>query len=60
MDKLKQVYQEMRDRHIPYDVQWTDIDVMKNHEICTYDNETFPGLPEFIQTLHENNKKYGV
>ena len=33
---------------------------MKNHEICTYDKETFPGLPEFIQTLHENNKKYGV
>ncbi|GAB6021373.1 hypothetical protein CHUAL_003981 [Chamberlinius hualienensis] len=46
---------------IPFDVQWNDIDFMDvGYKIFTYNNVTFKGLPEFVNTLHQNNMRYIV
>ncbi len=48
----------MRDADYPYDVQWTDIDVMSSHLDFTYDNVSFHGLPKLIQELKSEGKHY--
>jgi alpha-glucosidase (family GH31 glycosyl hydrolase) len=48
----------MRDAEFPYDVQWTDIDVMQSFLDYTYDNNRFHGLPELVHTLHSEGKHY--
>ncbi|XP_046688232.1 lysosomal alpha-glucosidase-like, partial [Homalodisca vitripennis] len=43
------------------DTQWNDRDYMKNNNDFTYDNESFNGLPDFVDMLHKVwNKKYTV
>ncbi len=48
----------MHDADFPYDVQWTDIDVMSSHLDFTYDNKSFHGLPDLVSTLHSNGQHY--
>jgi alpha-glucosidase (family GH31 glycosyl hydrolase) len=48
----------MKDADFPYDVQWTDIDVMSAHLDFTYDNISFHGLPELIHELKSEGKHY--
>ncbi len=48
----------MHDADFPYDVQWTDIDVMTSHLDFTYDNKNFPGLPDLVRTLQSGGKHY--
>jgi lysosomal alpha-glucosidase len=48
----------MRDAEFPYDVQWTDIDVMQSLLDYTYDNERFHGLPDLVHALHAEGKHY--
>ena len=48
----------MHDADFPYDVQWTDIDVMSNHLDFTYDNISFNGFPELIKGLRSQGKHY--
>jgi lysosomal alpha-glucosidase len=48
----------MHDANFPYDVQWTDIDVMASHLDFTYDNKSFNGLPELIRGLKSQGKHY--
>ena len=58
LENTRIVYERMRKAKIPYDVQWHDIDFMKDYNDFTYDEETFAGLPEFVQELHDNDMKY--
>ena len=48
----------MHDADFPYDVQWTDIDVMSNKLDFTYDTKNFHGLPELVRTLQASGKHY--
>jgi len=48
----------MHDADFPYDVQWTDIDVMSAHLDFTYDDIRFDGLPELIHGLKSQGKHY--
>jgi len=38
---------------IPIDVQWNDLDYMKNQNDFTYDTIKFAGLPNFVDKLHK-------
>eukprot|EP01083_Nonionella_stella_P228678 810222_1 len=54
LNKTKQIVANMRNAKIPYDVQWLDIDYMDNYKVFTFDNESFDGLPQFIEEeLHQ-------
>lgn len=48
----------MHDADFPYDVQWTDIDVMSAHLDFTYDDIRFDGLPELIHEFQSQGKHY--
>ena len=48
----------MHDADFPYDVQWTDIDVMSNKLDFTYDAKNFNGLPELVRALQSDGKHY--
>ena len=37
---------------------WNDIDVYRDHNIFSYNNESFYGLPEFIDMLHNDGLYY--
>ncbi|KAL1432914.1 hypothetical protein MTO96_001909 [Rhipicephalus appendiculatus] len=43
---------------IPLDVQWNDIDYMKDWNDFTYDNYTYDGLPDFVAKVHEGGRHY--
>lgn len=51
-------HQRMHDADFPYDVQWTDIDVMSHTLDFTYDTKNFHGLPELVRSLQANGKHY--
>jgi len=40
---------------IPLDVQWSDIDYLDTYRDFTYDKNRFADLPDFINSLHDNN-----
>ncbi len=48
----------MHDADFPYDIQWTDIDVMSAHLDFTYNDVTFDGLPELVHGLQSEGKHY--
>jgi lysosomal alpha-glucosidase len=48
----------MDDADFPYDVQWTDIDIMFRYLDFTYDNNSFHGLPDLIHKLHSKGRHY--
>ena len=48
----------MHDAEFPYDVQWTDIDVMSSRLDFTYDKTSFHGLPELVRGLQSEGKHY--
>jgi lysosomal alpha-glucosidase len=48
----------MHDADFPYDVQWTDIDVMASYLDFTYSNKSFHGLPDLVRDLHSEGKHY--
>ncbi|XP_035824593.1 sucrase-isomaltase, intestinal [Aplysia californica] len=55
---LAQVIKRNRDAHMPYDVQWNDIDYMANHLDWTYDPVHYNTLPAIVKDLHDNNQRY--
>lgn len=55
---MKQTYQRMKDNSIPLDTLWNDIDLYTEHNIFSYDNRSFNGMPEFIDMLHQENVHY--
>ncbi|KAK8803555.1 hypothetical protein WA158_001249 [Blastocystis sp. Blastoise] len=58
INNLEKLYKRMKEHHIPWDVQWTDIDIMDDSHIFTYDPVKFKGLPQYINKLHNNHIKY--
>ena len=52
------VFRGMHDADFPYDVQWTDIDVMSGNLDFTYDDKRFHGLPELVRGLQSQGKHY--
>ncbi|XP_046352454.2 lysosomal alpha-glucosidase-like [Haliotis rufescens] len=59
-EELKKVIARNRAAKMPYDVQWNDIDYMKDHLDWTYDNMTYPGLPDIVADLHNNSQRYVI
>lgn len=55
---MKQTYKRMKDNSIPLDVIWNDIDLYRDHNIFSYDNQSFEGMPEFIDILKKENVNY--
>jgi alpha-glucosidase len=45
--------QQYRDRKIPCDVLWLDIEYMNGYRVFTWDNEKFPDLPRMLGKLKE-------
>ncbi|XP_041362596.1 lysosomal alpha-glucosidase-like [Gigantopelta aegis] len=58
--KLKKVIARNRAANMPYDVQWTDIDYMKEHLDWTYNKFSFVGLPDIVRDLHSHDQKYVI
>ncbi|XP_013172172.1 PREDICTED: uncharacterized protein LOC106121193 [Papilio xuthus] len=56
----RDVWKSNRDAGIPLDVQWNDLDYMKNGNDFTYDDVKFKGLPEFVKELHDAGMHYMV
>jgi alpha-glucosidase len=46
--------QQYRDRKIPCDVLWLDIEYMNGYRVFTWDTEKFPDLPRMLGKLKEN------
>lgn len=57
-NRTQDVVNEMRSLGIPQDVQWNDIDYMRDHLDFTYDKSRFQSLPQLVKDLHDNNQKY--
>ncbi|CAI2383231.1 unnamed protein product [Moneuplotes crassus] len=58
-ENLKEVYKNYTDNDFPMDVLWSDIDYMEKYRDFTYDsNGTYKGLPEFVKTLKQDNRRY--
>jgi lysosomal alpha-glucosidase len=48
----------MDEADFPYDVQWTDIDVMSSALDFTYDETNFHNLPNLVRQLQANGMHY--
>ncbi|XP_037294752.1 lysosomal alpha-glucosidase-like isoform X3 [Manduca sexta] len=60
LNVTKQVWQANRDAGIPFDVQWNDIDYMRNRNDFTYDKEKFAELPQFVNKIHSEGMHYMI
>ncbi|XP_046402984.1 lysosomal alpha-glucosidase-like isoform X2 [Ischnura elegans] len=58
LNRTREVCESVRKAGIPLDVQWNDLDYMKQGNDFTYDPETFKGLPEFVEELHKLGMHY--
>ncbi|CAK1586499.1 unnamed protein product [Parnassius mnemosyne] len=56
----RDVWKSNRDAGIPLDVQWNDLDYMKDGNDFTYDNVKFKDLPRFVKELHGVGMHYVV
>lgn len=57
---VEDVVEQTKEADFPQDVQWGDIDYMYNKFIFTRNNDTFYGLPEFVDKLHDEGQKYVI
>lgn len=58
LNATRQVWKANREAGIPFDVQWNDIDYMRDNNDFTYDTDKFAGLPQFVKELHEEGMHY--
>ncbi|KAH8041502.1 hypothetical protein HPB51_016947 [Rhipicephalus microplus] len=58
LNKTREVMENNIRAGIPLDVQWNDIDYMKNWNDFTYDKHTYAGLPDFVAKVHEGGRHY--
>ncbi|KAG0722981.1 Lysosomal alpha-glucosidase [Chionoecetes opilio] len=57
-NRTREVWQRTRDAGIPFDVQWNDIDYMKDHNDFTVSPDTYKGLPRLVQDIHQAGMHY--
>ena len=50
----------MREKDIPQDTQWNDIDYMSTYLDFTYNHTSFKQLPQLVKDLHTNGQHYVV
>ncbi|XP_048193679.1 probable maltase-glucoamylase 2 [Perognathus longimembris pacificus] len=55
---LREVVSRTRKAGIPYDVQYSDMDLMEGKKDFTIDNQTYPNISDFVKDLHEHGQKY--
>ncbi|KAL4238020.1 hypothetical protein ACF0H5_002731 [Mactra antiquata] len=55
---MKEVINRMRAANMPYDVQWNDIDYMRDHLDWTLDRNHFNDLPDIVADLHNHGQHY--
>ncbi|MEZ6234295.1 MAG: glycoside hydrolase family 31 protein [Phycisphaerales bacterium] len=56
--RVREVAQGFRERNIPADVMWMDIDYMHGYRVFTFDHEQFPdpaGLNQWLDTIGFSN-----
>ncbi|RWS23758.1 lysosomal alpha-glucosidase-like protein [Leptotrombidium deliense] len=58
LDKTIQVWSNTRNAKIPFDVQWNDIDYMDSQNDFTYNQNSYAGLPEFVDLIHKLGMHY--
>ena len=58
LSNLERTYQRTKEAAIPYDVQWTDIDLFQANNDFTYDHQRFSGMPTFIEQLHSEGRRF--
>jgi len=56
-EKIKEVADEFREREIPCDVIWMDIDYMNRYQVFTFDEDKFPDPKGLSDYLHERDFK---
>lgn len=52
-DEVLKVAEEFRERGIPCDVIWLDIDYMDKYKVFTWSQENFPNHREMLKKLHD-------
>ncbi|XP_041372826.1 lysosomal alpha-glucosidase-like [Gigantopelta aegis] len=57
-DGLKRIINRMRNLNMPHDVQWGDIDYMRDHLDWTYDRTKFGDLPAIVKDLHDHGQRF--
>ncbi|KAM4874064.1 putative maltase-glucoamylase 2 [Thomomys bottae] len=55
---LKEVVNRNREAEIPYDVQYSDIDLMEGKKDFTVDNQAYPNISDFATDLHDHGQRY--
>ncbi|KAL4199445.1 hypothetical protein AMTRI_Chr03g51150 [Amborella trichopoda] len=55
--RVREVTQTFRERKIPCDVIWMDIDYMNGFRCFTFDQERFPDPKSLVNDLHDNGFK---
>ena len=55
---IMEVYKRNVDAGLPLDVQWADIDYMDTFNMFTYDKKNWENLPQFIEKLHKEGRKF--
>jgi alpha-glucosidase len=53
--RVKEIASEFRNRNIPCDVIWMDIDYMQDFKVFTFNEKTFPDPAGLNDYLHANN-----
>lgn len=54
-DEVRDVVKQHRDREIPLDAVYLDIDYMERYKDFTVNEETFPNFSQFVQEMKEQN-----
>lgn len=60
LDRMKIIHERNVNAGIPFDAQWGDIDYMYKKFDYTVDKSTFKELPEFVDQVHKEGKKFVV
>lgn len=58
INNTEKTFQRNIDAGIPIEVQWNDIDFMEKHNNFIYDKKTYATLPQFVEKLHQQGRKY--
>ena len=56
--EIRALYNKFFDQDLPIDTFWVDIDALEDKRIFSLNMKDFPDLPDFINTLHDNNYKF--